>query len=146
MNEDGTFTGYKNKPRILYNIGKTNLTNGRYQLEDGVNRSNYLKFSHLTNSPTQATTKDYNYETQRLPSYLGNVPVDNLYNTYWSPYYDELYNPDTRIVKLKIYLTPTDIANFEFYYKIRIKNRLYRVNKIEYKPYELSSVELILLS
>ena len=38
------------------------------------------------------------------------------------------------------------LQNFEFYYKIRIKNRLYRVNKIEYKPYELSSVELILLS
>ena len=82
---------------------------------------------------------------KETPAAIGNTPVENLYNLYWFNYYDELYNPDTRIVNMKLYLTPADIANFEFYYKIRIKNREYRVNKIDYKPYELSTVEFILI-
>jgi hypothetical protein len=150
-NEDGTFTGFKNKPRILYNNGRKDLPATSFILipaqngVSGANTTRFLQFSHLTDIPTIAGTKDYNFETGYLISSIGNIPVDNLYNEYWSPYYDELYNPDTKILKLKIYLTPADIANFEFYYKIRIKNREYRVNKIEYKPYELSSVELILI-
>ncbi len=149
-NEDGTFESYDNKPRILYNIGKVTMSNNTYFIpaQNGVseeNQSSFLQFSHLTETPTTANTKDYNFRTGQLIGSIGNTPIDNLYNTYWSPYYDELYNPDTRIVSIKVYLTPADIANFEFYYKIRIKNREYRVNKIEYKPYELSSVEFILI-
>jgi hypothetical protein len=149
-NEDGTFESYDNKPRILFNIGKVTMSNNTYYIpaQNGgasENQSSFLQFSHLTETPTTVTTKDYNFRTGQLIGSIGNTPIDNLYNTYWSPYYDELYNPDTRLVNIKIYLTPSDIANFEFYYKIRIKNREYRVNKIEYKPYELSSVELILI-
>ncbi len=149
-NEDGSFESYDNKPRILYNIGKVTMSNNTYFIpaQNGVseeNQSSFLQFSHLTETPTTANTKDYNFRTGQLIGSIGNTPIDNLYNTYWSPYYDELYNPDTRIVSIKVYLTPADIANFEFYYKIRIKNREYRVNKIEYKPYELSSVEFILI-
>jgi hypothetical protein len=149
-NDDGTYTGFKNKPRILYNNGRKTLPAADIVIpaQNGVSSastSRFLQFSHLSDVPTIPGTKDYNYETGAIVSTIGNIPIDNLYNQYWSPYYDELYNPDTRIVKLKIYLTPSDIANFEFYYKIRIKNREYRVNKIDYKPYELSSVELILI-
>ncbi len=149
-NEDGTFESYDNKPRILYNIGKVTMSNNTYYIPaqnggSSENQSSFLQFSHLTETPTTANTKDYNFRTGQLIGSIGNTPIDNLYNTYWSPYYDELYNPDTRIVSIKVYLTPADIANFEFYFKIRIKNREYRVNKIDYKPYELSSVELILI-
>lgn len=149
-NEDGTFESYDNKPRILYNIGRVTMSNNTYYIpaqngQSDENQSSFGQFSHLTETPTTSSTKDYNFRTGQLIGSIGNTPIDNLYNTYWSPYYDELYNPDTRQVNIKIYLTPADIANFEFYYIIRIKNREYRVNKIQYKPYELSSVELILI-
>lgn len=148
--DDGTFEGYNNKPRILYNNGRVTMASNTYYIppQNGLsseNQSSFGQFSHLTEIPTTQSTKDYNFNTGQLISSIGNTPIDNLYNTYWSDYYDELYNTDTKEVKLKIYLTPADITNFEFYYKIRIKNREYRVNKIEYKPYELSSVELILI-
>ena len=99
----------------------------------------------MSEIPTTATTKDYNFKTGQLIGSTGNTPVDNLYNEYWAPYYDELYNPDTKEVKLKVYLSPSEISNFNFYDKVRIKNALYRVNKIDYKPYEMSTVELILI-
>ena len=148
--DDGTFEGFENKPRILYNIGRITMSNNTYFIpaqngEASENQSSFGQFSHLTETPTTASTKDYNFNTGQLIGSIGNTPVDNLFNTYWSPYYDELYNPDTKEVKLKVYLSPSDISNFEFYDKVRIKNALFRVNKIDYKPYEMSTVELILI-
>ena len=148
--DDGTFEGYENKPRILYNIGRVTMSNNTYYIpaqngQTSENQSSFGQFSHLTETPTTTSTKDYNFNTGQLIGSIGNTPIDNLFNTYWSPYYDELYNPDTKEVKLQIYLSPSDISNFEFYDKVRIKNALFRVNKIDYKPYEMSTVELILI-
>mgnify|MGYP003627623599 CR=1 FL=1 len=148
--EDGSFEGFENKPRILYNIGRITMASNTYYIpeQNGLNSENqgsYLQFSHLTETPTTASTKDYHFNTGQLIGSIGNTPVANLFNEYWSPYYDELYNPDTKEVKLKVYLNPSDISNFNFYDKVLIKNREYRVNKIDYKPYELSTVELILI-
>jgi hypothetical protein len=149
-NEDGSFEGFNNKPRILYNIGRVTMASNTYYIpaQNGLsseNQSSFGQFSHLTETPTTTSTKDYNFNTGQLIGSIGNTPVDNLFNEYWSVYYDELYNPDTKEVKLKIYLTPSEISNFDFYDHIRIKNALYRVNKIDYKPYEMSTVELILI-
>jgi hypothetical protein len=61
------------------------------------------------------------------------------------PYFNELYNPDARTMTLKVNLTPGDINTFNFYDTVFIKNRLFRVNKIDYKPNELATVEFILI-
>ena len=148
--EDGTFEGFNNKPRILYNNGRVTMASNTYYIpaqngQTSENQDSFGQMSHLSEIPTTATTKDYNFKTGQLIGSIGNTPVDNLYNEYWSPYYDELYNPDTKEVKLKVYLSPSEISDFNFYDKVRIKNALYRVNKIDYKPYEMSTVELILI-
>ena len=75
----------------------------------------------------------------------GATPVNNLYNIYWSPYYNELYDIDTRYMTLKVNLNASDINQFNFYDKVMIKNKEYRVNKIDYKPNDLSTVEFILI-
>ena len=77
---------------------------------------------------------------------MGNTPTLNLFTEYWSPYYDELYHSDTRTMSVKVLLTPLEISKINFYDFILIKNRQYRINKIDYKPNQLSNVELILLS
>ena len=46
---------------------------------------------------------------------------------------------------IKVNLSPADINTFQFNEKVMIKNRLYRVNKIDYKPRDLSTVEFILI-
>ena len=64
---------------------------------------------------------------------------------YWQPYFNELYNPDTRAMTLKVNLSPSDVASFKFYDTVFIKNRVFRVNKIGYKPNDLATVEFILI-
>ena len=108
-------------------------------------QTTFLQFSHTSEIPTTNTTLDYNFGETGLVTSMGNIPVNNLFNIYWSKYYTELYHPDTRVLTLQVYLTPSDINTFNFFDKVTIKNRVYRVNKIEYKSEELSTVEFILL-
>ena len=93
------------------------------------------------------TTEDFNFESQQLiqPLDENGMPTNNLYSRYWRPYFNELYNADTRIMTLKVNLSPSDIATFKFYDTVMIKNRSFRVNKIEYKPNSLAKVEFILI-
>ena len=74
------------------------------------------------------------------------VPAANLFNLYYAPYYNELYDSNTRVMKLKVNLTPADINSFNFYDTVMIQNQVYRVNMIEYKPNDLSTVEFILIA
>ena len=148
-NDDATeFESFDNAPRILFDNG-VKSTGKTYAIpaKNGVaatTKTDFLQFSHLSEIPTTATTDDYNFGYCYLFNPLVPV-VDNLYNTYWSTYYDDLYNVDTRVMTLKVNLTPADINTFRFFDTVLIKNREYRVNKIDYKAGELANVEFILI-
>jgi hypothetical protein len=146
--EDGTSEGFDNSPRIMYNNG-IKSTGASYYIpaQNGgtsANETNFLQFSHLTNVPTITGTRDFHFgECQLLAA--GAPSNNNLFNLYWLPYYSELYNPDTRIMTIKVNLSPSDISGFKFNDTVFIKNRTFRVNKIDYKPNDLATVEFILI-
>ena len=60
-------------------------------------------------------------------------------------YFSELYDKNTRIMTIKVNLNASDINTFKFSDKVMIKNRVFRVNRIDYNPNELSTVEFILI-
>ena len=149
MTDDGTSESFDNSPRIFYNNG-IKSTGASYFIptQNGVtgeNQLDFLQFSHLTDVPTIAGSRDFVFESQQLFQPIGNSPTDNLYSIYWQPYFNELYNADTRTMTLKVNLNPSDVASFKFYDTVFIKNRAFRVNKIEYKPNDLATVEFILI-
>jgi len=148
MNDDGETEGFENAPRIMFNNGvKDSGTTYYIPTQNGVagaTETDYLQFSHFTNTPPGATNIDINFGTcQLLPNY---TPISSdLFTLFWLPYFAELYNPNTRSVTLKVDLSPSDINTFKFNYKVMIKNRTFRVNQINYKPNDFATVELILL-
>ena len=153
---DNETEGFENSPRILYNNGiKDSAITYYIPAQSGLNsenQENYLQFSHLTHIPTVVTdpststdTDDFHFGECQLVNGLGNSTPRNLYNLYWSPYYNELYNPDTRIMTIKVNLNAADINRFKFNDTVMIKNREFRVNKIDYKPNDLATVEFILI-
>ena len=155
-NEDGSCEGFDNAPRIMYNNGIRTAALGTFTsctydipAQNGVAAQTavdkYLQFSHLSAIPTVASsTADYLFGTQQLAG--GLTPVTfNLFTRFWLPYYAQLYNPDTRTMSIKVNLNAGDIARFKFNDKVFIKNRIFRVNKIDYKPNDLSTVEFILI-
>jgi hypothetical protein len=155
--DDGTSEGFENSPRIMYNNGVKTLTSCTYYIPEqngafSENADTFLQFSHLTDIPTVVTnppdpddTVDFHFGLCQLIQPIGDATPNNLFNTYWAPYFNELYNPDTRTMTLKVNLTPGDLNTFNFYDTVFIKNRLFRVNKIDYKPNELATVEFILI-
>jgi hypothetical protein len=157
MNDDGTTSPFDNMPRILYNhtggspvaMGSTSYYIPSQNGGSSENSSNFFSFSHLTDIPTDLTsanpTVDYNFGECQYIQPIGQTTPLNLFNTYWFPYYNELYNPDTKTMLIKVNLTAGDIAQFEFSDLCMIKNRSYRVNRIDYKPKDLSTVEFILI-
>ena len=150
MSDDET-EGFENSPRILFDNGIQTLTSCTYSIpaQNGVVASaletQFLQFSHLTNIPTALATQDFHFGDCQLIEGVGASPPDNLFNLYWLPYYAELYNPDTRIMTIKVNLSPSIINTFKFNDTVMIKNREFRVNNIEYKPNDLATVEFILI-
>ena len=151
-NEDSTeFGSIKNSPRILYDTGVHTILDSYYiPAQNGIaddNATTYSLFSHTSAIPATSTDTDLNFGACQLCDViLGISPLDNLYNTYYDQYFSELYSADVKTMTLKVMLTPEDIANFNFYDKIFIKNREYRVDKINYQPNELSTVDFILIT
>ena len=149
-NESGETSSFENAPRICYDNGRVNLGHTYYipaqNGEASENQGAYGRFSHLSDLPTVTGAEDYLWGQQQLSSpQMGNSVTGTLFNLYWLPYFNELYNADTKTMTLKINLTPTDIATFNFFDTVFIKQREYRVNKIDYKPNDLATVEFILI-
>jgi hypothetical protein len=149
--DDGTSSGFDNSPRICYNVGKKTLTSCTYSIpaqnfvSGNAAEDEFLQFAHLSTITTTNNTLDFHFGECQLFTGVGNPATKNLFNLYWLPYYNELYNSDTRTMSLKVDLTPSDIALFKLYDTVFIKNREFRVNKIDYKPGDLSTVEFILI-
>jgi hypothetical protein len=102
-------------------------------------------FSPVEDYPVVATSESndfgmmqYNHDTSSYTTI-----INTLYNLYWSKYIDELYSKNTRIVTMKIKLLSADISAFRFNDVVRIKNKIYRVLKIEYKAGDISTIELV---
>ena len=155
---DDTTEGFENSPRIMYNNGVVNMGSTTYSVpaqNGGVANAlefQFLQFSHLTDIPTIVTippaatdTRDFNFGECQLITGVGNASAYNLFNLYWLPYYAELYNPNTRIMTINVNLSPSDINTFKFNDTVFIKNRIFRCNRIDYKPNDLATVEFILI-
>jgi hypothetical protein len=148
---DGVWEGFENSPRIMYNNGVKTLASTTYSVpaQNGVAgdafEDEFLQFSHLSLIPTTNAALDFHFgECQLMPG-VGAPTSNNLFNLYWLPYFSELYNPNTRTMTIKVNLSPADINTFKFNDTVYIKNRVFRVNKIDYKPNDLATVEFILI-
>jgi hypothetical protein len=163
--DDGTSQGFDNSPRIMYHIGTRTSSSSslpfvstvfKVPAQNGASgddfENEFLQFCHLTDVPTVVSnppdpddTIDFHFGECQLIQELGTTTPNNLFNMYWRPYFNELYNPDTRTMTLKVNLSAGDINTFRFYDTVFIKNRTFRVNKIDYKPNDLATVEFILI-
>ena len=158
MGDDGVSEGFDNSPRIMYNNGVKTLSSDTYSVpaQNGSPANalvdKFLQFSHLTDIPTivdsppTLDTRDFHFGECQLMTGVGTATTNNLFNLFWLPYYLQLYNPNTRVMTIKVNLNASDINLFKFNDKVFLKNRVFRCNRIDYKPNDLSTVEFILIT
>ena len=142
-------------PRLVYHNGRQNVGNlvstnstglissGRYWFEDEggtINQlSDYGLASHLQATPAVFdTTRDLHFGNTYSPGHYNyhqaqfNGQVKSTaFNDYWSFYINELYDVDSRLVTLNIFLDPTEIPDIQLNDKIHIDGHYYRINKIK---------------
>jgi len=147
--DDDTSEGFENSPRIMYDNG-IQTTGASYYIppQNGLsseNQTNYLNFSHVKDGGTSLSAyRDIHFGECQLISETSTL--NNLFNLYWLPYFNQLYNPNTRTMTIKVDLSPSDINLFKFNDVVFLKSRAFRVNKIDYNPNDLSTVEFILIT
>lgn len=144
INTDTSLSYWPNKPRILYDNGVQTMSTHTFRVPplNWNAEDDYLLFSPVDIYPITASTKSLDFAVVNY-GIGGSAVLQSLYNVYWSKYIDELYHKDTRIAKVKAYLTSKDISDFSFNDVVMIKNRKYRVKLIDYKQDALSTLELI---
>ena len=92
--------------------------------------TNYGYAGHLDDP--DAPNADINFGVPRQLYFelaAGNLS-NNLFNAYYSPYFAEITDKDSRVLIAKVKLTETDIYNLDFSKFIYIDGGIYRVSKI----------------
>ena len=139
---DTSQKNWENKWRILYDNGVVSLPTHELQVQS-FTKDEYLLFSPCDDYPISASNSlSYNFGVVNY-SGPGGYVLNGLYNVYWFRYIDELYHPDTRIIQVTAFLTATDIKTIKFNDIILIKNKKYRLSKIDYRAGRKSKLELI---
>lgn len=135
---------WENKPRILYDNGVQTLASDRYAFGTiSATEDEYLQFSPVDAYPIGSADNSQYFSTYNYSEAGGAVVLNSLYYNYWDKYINELYHKDTRIAKVKAYITAKDLNELSFNDIILIKNRKYRLKMIDYKQDSLSILELI---
>jgi hypothetical protein len=143
INDKGEFTAPN--LRFLFLAGTVDLA----VYNDGTDTVDQMAvniFNHY--SDINATVGDYdlNFNPESpLHSIITN-PYNNLFNVYWRPYLNGLYNPETRILEAFFALELTDILSFKFSDKVFIKDSYWRILEVsDYKVgnFESTKVKLI---
>ena len=91
---------------------------------------NYPVFSNYNEVAPTIAGENLNFGYERDFFFVQVHPLNTLYYKYWSPYVNELYSHNARIVTAYFMLTKADIQDFEFSDKIYINDTYYRVLKI----------------
>ena len=98
-------------------------------------KTKYPYIGHLDNPKTP--TVDINFG---MPRFIGLAPGtemtnNNLFNTYWSKYMQEITDKDSKIVRGAFHLTPADMEKLSFRDLYFFDGNYFRLNKIEdYDP------------
>jgi hypothetical protein len=105
----------------------------------------YPYFGHYNAPVPVFSGEDLNFGAEQPLHPITSNPFNNLYNTYWRAYVDQLYSASARIMEANFYLSGVDLAAFRFNDQIFVKDSYWRVLSIDYSPNSngTSKVQLI---
>ena len=107
--------------------------------------TDYPYFGHYSVPNPDVADTDLNFGNE-IPTYPINAnPYNNLYNTYWRTYVNQLYSSEARIMEAYFKLTASDLYTFNYSDRIWIKDAYWQVLEIDYSPTNLDVTRVKLL-
>jgi hypothetical protein len=105
----------------------------------------YPYFGHYNAPVPVFGGEDLNFGPEQPLHPIQSNPFNNLYNTYWRAYVDQLYSASARMMEANFYLSGVDLAAFRFNDQIFVKNSYWRVLSIDYSPNSNSTSKVQLI-
>ena len=143
----------KSKPRILFYTG---LKSGQFRLQNTpiqtgtLTTYNTYPYVGMWDDPYNPSYDLGWTKTQKIYWNSSVYPNQNLIDLWYETTINELQDVNSKLVEAYFYLTPRDLAGFDFRDIILLNNNYYRVNKIiDYDPTSVdktTKVELFKLS
>jgi hypothetical protein len=121
---------YRNKPILLYENG---ITSFDFKFSDGSGHTNETQYFRFSNElPTGGDDLSLVYSlcwgAEVSPFFLSTV-TNSLFQTYWRPYIDNLYNPKTRLLKVDCILPLWQLIKLRLNDRVIIRDRRYIINQ-----------------
>lgn len=85
------------------------------------------------------TDDDLNWAAETPVQFITAIPYNNLFNSYWAAYYNELYSDESRIMEAYFNLSTTDYFGLKGSDRLLIKDGYWRV--LEISGFEIGSSE-----
>jgi hypothetical protein len=139
----------KVKPRMLFYTGLKDCAD--FHLYDNIGDDNPETFTSypyvgMWDDPYNPT-EDLGFgRTQKIYWDATQFPVNNLYERFHRATLNNIVDKNARLLEGKFYLTPTDIADFDFRDIIFLDGSYWRVNKIkDFNPIGSDSLTTVIL-
>ena len=144
---NGTEEMIEHNIRIMQAKKITGRTSWKIYLNDTnvlTTQTAYGYAGHLDNPFSAGSDLNFGVPKEINFTLASGLLSNNLYNTYYSPYFAEITDKDSRLVTCKMKLTERDINTLDFTKFIFIDGVLYRLYKIvDYSENELCEVQLL---
>ncbi len=139
---DGTtfvqFNPYKTPPKVLFRqpaipsnsfgFDSSAMVIESYNNYNWASNHRFTTYPYGASGLTHAMVWNKNDRLDPLERDLSDY--EDLYDIYYKDYVEDLVDPDNRLVKCNIFLTPEEIKNLQFNERIFLDGNYYRVNKI----------------
>jgi hypothetical protein len=135
-------------PRALFYAGAVTINLYNETIPSAIPTTIVPILNHYSDAYPVLTDYDLNWAPE-VPPHFSTVtanPYNNLFNTYWRNYMNELYSPEGRMMEAFFALDLKDILTFSFADKIWIQDSYWRILEIsDYKVglQESTKVKLI---
>ena len=123
-------------PRALFNAGIIDVNLYNDATSSAASTTEVPILNHYSNSYPTLTDLDLNWAPEVPPHSVTVIsnPYNNLFNSYWRNYMNELYSPEGRMMEAFFALDLKDILTFSFADKIWIQDSYWRILEIsDYK-------------
>tara|TARA_R100001244_G_scaffold11860_2_gene14035 strand:+ start:9767 stop:12718 length:2952 start_codon:yes stop_codon:yes gene_type:complete len=136
--EDGQYSYVKTKPKLFYYSGLKSCSTYKLwsQATGAATSFTQYPFCHhysMASTMVTSTDEDIRFKSRyafHLQYFVEQQTTTDTYSKCWRKYLNSIYSSDARVLIANFYLTPEDIAEFNYNDKIFIEDTYYRVNKI----------------
>jgi hypothetical protein len=121
---------YRNKPILLYENG---ITPFDFKFDNGTSISSetqYFRFSNELATAGDDLSLVYSLAWgAEVSAFFLSTVTNSLFQTYWRPYIDNLYNPKTRMLKVDCILPLWQLIKLRLNDRVIVRDRRYIINQ-----------------